>query len=173
MVISAAETPFAPACALDAYFLCPTSPVAIGRDPLRAPRTRPRERQIEDRDRLSRAAAPADGDDLIVGGHVDPLNSRCTAQDLHLERRGQMFFEHRAEAAAHLRFVIGVDDRFSDQRLEPGFAWRPAAGFWSCFLLRGAYLGIGDPRPNVPGARPESRAAVFFQRGPERDGRDQ
>jgi hypothetical protein len=109
-------------------------PLPICLDPLRARRPGVRKWEMEDGNRLLRAAAPADRHDLLIVCHINPFDGGCGAEDLGFERRIEMLVEQRVEAHALLRFVVSVDDRFLDQRSERGL--RPRFVVALCAITR-------------------------------------
>lgn len=59
--------------------------MTVGVDPLRALRTRQREREVQDRDGRAERAAGADGYDARVISQIDILNGDVQAEDLRQE----------------------------------------------------------------------------------------
>ncbi len=99
--------------------------MAVRLDPLGPGRQRIGKRQVEDGDLLPRAAPPANGDDLLIACHVDPLDGCRNAEDLGLERDTEVLLDHRVEAGALLRLPVRVDDRLLDKGFEIGLFGRP------------------------------------------------
>src|SRR5512145_1911871 len=60
----------------------------------------------------------AHGDDLLVIGHVDPLDCYLNAEHLGLERHGEVLLEHSVKAGSLLRLPVSVHSRFLDELVE-------------------------------------------------------
>jgi len=89
--------------------------MAVRFDPLGARWRGRRERQIEDRHPLSARPAPADRHDFVSGGEIDAFDGHWHTEDLGLEGKREIVFQHREEARALLGLSIGVDDRLLDE----------------------------------------------------------
>jgi len=70
------------------------APLAVGLDPLRTVRRWGGEREIENRERLLRATAPADRNDLLATVQLDALDRNGDSED------------HRFEGTARLSAII-------------------------------------------------------------------
>ena len=85
------------------------APAAICLDPFRAIRRGLRQGQIEDRQRLSRASAPANRDNLLITVEIDALDCDLDAEDQRLEEYRQIPVYHREPTRDLLGLAVSVD----------------------------------------------------------------
>jgi hypothetical protein len=96
--------------------------VAVRVDPLRALRTRHREREARDRDGLAERAAGADGYDAGVISQIDILADDIQAKNLRLKWCCQVVLNHCVKASGLFLAVVTVDYGLPDERVEFSFA---------------------------------------------------
>src|SRR5439155_14553151 len=120
-------------------------PSTIGLDPLPSGGRRIRQRQLENRDRLSFTPSVTDRDDVAGCGDVDLPHSDGRTEHEGLEGTVEVLVERRVKADRLLGFRVRIDDSFLDHGVES--AWSDSAPGGTRAWLTASAWEIFDRRP--------------------------
>ena len=96
-----------------------STPAVIRLNPLRAIGRGRGQWQIEDRQRLPRASAPANRDYLLIAVEINALDCDQDAEDHCIERHRQVLFDYREPTRDLLKLAVSVDGGLLDHLSEP------------------------------------------------------